>query len=264
MGFLIAEKLLDKGSIIVIWDVNKQAINDINTKYSGNSNMIAKFVDVTSKQSVDNEAKAVITKYGKCDMLINNAGVVAGKPLLELTEKQIRRTFEVNIISHFWTLKAFLPSMIEKKSGHIVNIISSSALCPVSHLTDYATTKAAARALDLSLHRELKDLEINEGIVFTGIYPHFMNTGMFKGAKNSDRLFSNIWTGKDMLEPEFVADETIKAIQFEKREVILPWQLGHWLYFAHNLPHIAQDEAALVSNSMKEFTGGPNTLKSKL
>ena len=91
-----------------------------------------------------------------------------------------------------------------------------------------------------------------------------MNTGMFKGAKNSDKFYSYIWSGKDMLEPEFVADETVKAIEFEKRELILPWQLGHWLYFAHNLPHNVQDEAAIVSNSMKEFIGGPNRLKSKL
>ena len=145
LGFLIAEKLLNKGAILIIWDVNKTAINDINTKYNGNPKIIAKFVDVTSKKSVDIEAKAVLTKYGKCDMLINNAGVVAGRPLLQLTERDIRRTFEVNIISHFWTLKAFLPDMIKRKSGHIVNIISTSAFCPVSHLTDYATTKAAAR-----------------------------------------------------------------------------------------------------------------------
>ena len=105
---------------------------------------------------------------------------------------------------------------------------------------------------------------MDSGIVFTGIYPGFMDTGMFKGATYSNKFYSQIWTGRDMLKPEFVANETVKAIEYEKREIVLPRQLGPWLYFAHNLPHRLQDYAATVSNSMKEFVGGPNRLKSKL
>ena len=154
--------------------------------------------------------------------------------------------------------------MIANKSGHIVNIISTSGLCAVSHLVDYASTKAAARSVDLGIYRELCDLEMDEGIVVSGIYPHFMDTGMFKGAKNGDRLYTTMITGRDMLQPEYVAEETLNAILYEKREVILPYRLGHWLYFANNLPHALQDHAAIVSNSMKEFVGGPNRIKSKL
>merc|ERR1712013_320991 len=94
-----------------------------------------------------------------------------------------------------------------------------------------------------------------EGIVFSGIYPHFMNTGMFEGATNSEKLWCNMFTGKEMLEPEFVAEETVKAIEFEKREVVLPWQLAHWLYFSYHLPHSIQDCSAVTSNSMKAFMG---------
>ena len=71
LGLLIAEKLFKKGAIITIWDVNKKGINALNSKYNGNENIIAKFVDVTNKSMVDKEAQAVLTKYGRCDILIN-------------------------------------------------------------------------------------------------------------------------------------------------------------------------------------------------
>ena len=55
-------------------------------------------------------------------MLINNAGVVSGKPILETTDDEVLQTMAVNTLAPFWTVKAFLPSMKERKSGHIVNI----------------------------------------------------------------------------------------------------------------------------------------------
>jgi short-subunit dehydrogenase len=56
------------------------------------------------------------------DVLINNAGVVSGKPILETTDDEVLQTMAVNTLAPFWTVKAFLPSMKERKSGHIVNI----------------------------------------------------------------------------------------------------------------------------------------------
>ena len=96
LGLLIAEKLYENGAIVIIWDVNKAAINEINNKYN-NNRMIATCLDVTDKAAVDKEAEQLINKYSNVDILVNNAGVVSGRPLLELTEKDIRRTYEVNL-----------------------------------------------------------------------------------------------------------------------------------------------------------------------
>ena len=66
----------------------------------------------------------VNVQVGNPTILINNAGVVSGRPFLELSEQDILNTFSVNTIAHFWTIKAFLPHMIERKRGHIVNVAS--------------------------------------------------------------------------------------------------------------------------------------------
>eukprot|EP01084_Bolivina_argentea_P014745 27577_1 len=256
LGKLVALRLINEGCKVIVWDVNKQSLKECNNE----GKLIAKFVDVTNKSSVDKSANELLSKYGKLDILVQNAGVAAGRPLLQLTEKDIRTTYNVNIISHYWTLKAFLPSMLKNKSGHIVNTISTSALCPVSHLTDYSATKAAARALDISLKRELMDLEMDEGIVITGIYPSYMDTGMFEGAKYNNSFGSTLITGKDLLDPKYVADEVIEAIKYEKRQVVLPKALGKWFSFVQHLSHELQDENANSAQSMKGFVGGKNRL----
>ncbi len=63
------------------------------------------FLFTRNKQDVFDKAKIVLDKMGTVDILVNNAGIVSGKPLLELRESSIRRTFDVNVIGHFWTIQ---------------------------------------------------------------------------------------------------------------------------------------------------------------
>ena len=179
LGKLMADKCYAAGSQVIVWDVNRDAVaqcNQISDNANGGS-FFARVVDITKRDTVQQEAKIVLDKFGRVDILVQNAGVVAGRPLLELTETDVRRTFDVNVIAQFWVLAAFLPGMIRRKQGHIVSIVSTAAFCAVSHLTDYCASKVAARALDVGIKRELMDLEQDEGIVFTGVYPGFINTG---------------------------------------------------------------------------------------
>ena len=85
-------------------------------------------VDVTNRQQVYETAKKVENLAGNVTLLVNNAGIVGGTSFLDAKDEVIQKTFEVNSISHFWTTKAVLPSMIEHDHGHIGSIFHPNYL----------------------------------------------------------------------------------------------------------------------------------------
>jgi all-trans-retinol dehydrogenase (NAD+) len=92
---------------------------------------------------------------------------------------QMYDTF-TNVVSLLQTVKAFLPYMLGKNSGHIVSIASSAGLFGVTGLADYCASKFAAVGFDESLRMELSALG-KDGVHTTVVCPYFINTGMFDG-----------------------------------------------------------------------------------
>lgn len=80
--------------------------------------------DVGSFESVKSCGEIARQTFGDVDMLINNAGIVTGKKLLETNEKLIEKTIQINTTAHHFTVREFLPAMIKKDKGHIVTIAS--------------------------------------------------------------------------------------------------------------------------------------------
>lgn len=155
----------------------------------------------------------------KVTILINNAGVVSGRLLLDTPDDLIKRTFDVNVMAHFWTAKAFLPKMIENNKGHIVTIASMAGFVGISKLVDYCASKHAALGFDEALRVELEQMGIN-GVKTTVICPYFMQaTGMFDDVKS--RFFPT-------LKSNDVADRIVKAIDRDEILVMIPG----WFHFA--------------------------------
>jgi all-trans-retinol dehydrogenase (NAD+) len=101
-------------------------------------------------------AKNVLEEIGTIDILVNNAGIVSGKSFLEISDEQIIKTFQVNALAHFWTVRAFLPKMIENRNGFIVNIVSAAGMIGVYKQSDYGASKFAAFGFDESLRMEIR------------------------------------------------------------------------------------------------------------
>jgi all-trans-retinol dehydrogenase (NAD+) len=183
------------------------------------------------------------------DVLVNNAGVVVGKPILDLTPEEIERTFRINALAHFWTIKAFLPGMIAADSGHIVTMASAAGICAVPRLADYSASKAALIALDEALRLELR--RARSHVRTTVVCPFYVATGMFAGAKTRWPLLLPI------LRPEDVAARVVGAIQNGRRRVIVPRIVG-LTFLARLFPVHWFDAGASflgVSASMDEFVG---------
>ena len=106
-----------------------------------------------------------------------------GTALLDTSDERIIRTFDVNIMAHFWTIKAFLPDMISQKRGHLVNVASLAGHSGTNKLVDYCASKFAAVGLDESLRVELFVQGHGDTVRTTVICPYYINTGMFAGVQ---------------------------------------------------------------------------------
>jgi short-subunit dehydrogenase len=115
-------------------------------------------VDLTLSTAITETAIRIRRDHGPPTILINNAGVGFVGSILEEPEENIRRTVEVNMVSHFWTVKEFLPDMIKNNRGHIVSIASMASFAGLSGMADYACSKAGTLAFHESLSQEIRHL----------------------------------------------------------------------------------------------------------
>ncbi|KAK0171477.1 hypothetical protein PV327_011239, partial [Microctonus hyperodae] len=111
--------------------------------------------NLCNKEDVYEKAEIIKKEVGQISILVNNAGVVNGKKLMDMSDELMSRTMNVNIMAHFWTAKAFLPSMMEKNEGHIVSVASLAGHVGVPKLTDYCASKSAVIAFNEALRMEL-------------------------------------------------------------------------------------------------------------
>jgi len=143
-------------------------------------------IDVTKDSSVTDAFEKVLQKYGKIDVLVNNAAV-SGFGLLEAYSlDRIRQMFEVNFYGVIRTYQAVLPSMRQHKSGLIINITSGASAHTSPFMIPYFASKFGVESITEGLQDELKQFNIDNVSIQPGVYPTEMNTGE-KAGVNSDK-----------------------------------------------------------------------------
>ncbi|XP_014713274.1 short-chain dehydrogenase/reductase family 16C member 6-like [Equus asinus] len=253
LGRLMAIKFASLGAILVLWDINEEG--NIETcrlaKEKRDVKAFAYKCDCTNRQEIYRVADQVKKEVGDVTILINNAGVVTGKMFLDIPDDMVERTFLLNVLSHFWTCKAFLPSMIKANHGHLVCISSAAGLVGVSGLSDYCASKFAALGFAESLFLEL-NLVKKTKIKTTIICPYFLKTGMFEGCTTKYPLLL------PLLDPEDVAQTILNAILEEQLYVIIPKMITFTLFLKQILSTemtIALAEYLGVHTCMASFKG---------
>ncbi|XP_054723108.1 short-chain dehydrogenase/reductase family 16C member 6-like, partial [Uloborus diversus] len=170
--------------------------------------------DVTSEEDVNEKAKLVLQNVGDVYILLNNAGLMQNVPFLQLDSAKIRKTFEINIIAHIWTIRAFLPNMIKKNRGHVVAISSAAGLMGHVNQSDYSASKFAVVGLMEALSEEMR----TEGhdIRFTTVCPLTVDTGMNQNPIAKYPILTPI------LSIQKAAEEILHAIRTEEFIAALP------------------------------------------
>ncbi|KAF8562494.1 hypothetical protein P879_11404 [Paragonimus westermani] len=188
--------------------------------------------DLRCRDQIVETAERVLSDVGRVTILVNNAGIVSGKMFLDLTPEEIENSFKVNVFSHFYTIQAFLPSMIgvrtcslvdqsgdsvEHKNarGHIVNIASVAGLVGGVGLSDYCATKAANLLMSESLELELEEMHLQDQIHVTRVCPFLLTTDMFRGCQPLRSWLLPI------VDAEYCARRIVDAVRTNEHEVVI-------------------------------------------
>lgn len=216
IGRELAIQFSGVGARVALWDINKVNIENVVKEIQENGGTATSYVcDVSNIDQIKSTADKLRREIGDVDVVVNNAGILNGGPFLLLKDEEIKRTIDINLLAYFWTCRQFLPPMINRNSGHIVNVASMAAMKGVAYLTDYAASKYGVKGFTEALADEMRR-EGYDGIFFTTIFPMFVDTGMTKYAH--DRL-------SKMLSPGEVASAVIEGVQRNKKTVFIPSNL---------------------------------------
>ncbi|HEY4297797.1 MAG TPA: oxidoreductase [Paraburkholderia sp.] len=167
IGALIAEAALADGNAVVAAGRNVAAI----VKRLGESAaLLPVALDVTSEAQAKIAVQAAVEKFGRIDVLVNNAGFGLLGAVEESTDKDVRRVYDTNVFGLLNVTRAVLPVMRANRAGHVINISSIGGYRGAAGFGVYASTKFAVEGITESLHAELKPLGLHATVVEPGYF----------------------------------------------------------------------------------------------
>ncbi len=174
IGREIAIRFAKEGAAVVLVDVRiptetEQLIQIFNP------NVLSAVVDIADVEAVERLVQKVHAWKGPVDILVNNAGIITREGILDLSPQQWRKVIDVNVNGTFYMCKAFLPDMVAKRCGKIVNVTSiAGKIGDITASCAYGTSKGAVNTFTRSLDRQLAEY----GIKVNAVAPHAIETDM--------------------------------------------------------------------------------------
>ena len=164
IGYAIAERMLDSGAEVCLWDIDDERLHVAESALSGKGRTVIMKIELTSEQEVQSAADKVQSLFGKIDILVNNAGITGGNAVTwEMDTLVWRKVIEVNLIAPFITCHAVVPKMIANGYGRIINVASIAGKDGNPTASHYSASKAGLIGLTKSLGKELatKNIMVN-------------------------------------------------------------------------------------------------------
>lgn len=220
--------LAREGCRFVLVDIDEEGLRSLERHLeSMGCEAFSRAVDITSKEQVRQLAGEVNRKIGAVDVLVNNAGMGYQNDLRHTPEEDWERLMSVNFNSVLYMTNAFLPSMITRGGGQIVNMSTGQVFFPVPTWGAYAASKAALATYSECLTWELAPFRIR----VTTVYPGLVKTPFYNVARAMNPAQKLILWYVNALgsRPEAMARKIVKGIRHRKRRVI---QSGlNWLTY---------------------------------
>jgi all-trans-retinol dehydrogenase (NAD+) len=215
IGRLMGNMCLQDGAKqLVIWDINKEKLDETTREFRALHFIVyAYVVDVSEISQVTECAQKVKNEVGEVDILINNAGIITGnRTFQEFTHAEVNKIMAVNTTALMHVTLEFLPGMVSKGFGHIVNISSAAGMLSNPLMSVYCASKWAVSGWSESMRIELESNR--SGVHVTTVNPSYIDTGMFDGVRVNSLM--------PLLKPEILAGKVVRAIKSNRLFVRAP------------------------------------------
>lgn len=187
IGRAIARRLAYADCDVVLLARSRDELNELATEIkSAGREAMAIQTDLRDPAQIERAVEKALGYFGRIDVLVNNAGLWHYAPVQELKLEDWDEMFDVNVRGAFLATKFLLPSMLARRSGHIVNIVSVSGLIGEAEAAGYNATKWAMRGFSYSLLKEVRD----RGVRVTMIHPGGVNNDEAK-TQRAGKLVQN-------------------------------------------------------------------------
>jgi len=225
LGLALARKFAKQRCRLAICARDKDELDRASRSLAAaGAEVLALPCDVTNRSEVDQLISDVTTHYGRVDILVTNAGVIQVGPVESVVIEDFEQAMNVMFWGTVFPTMALLPGMLERNSGHIVNITSIGGKVGVPHLLPYTCAKYAATGFSEGLRAEL----VRSGVRITTIAPGLMRTGsynaaLFKGDHEAEAAWFSISSSLPgiTINAERAAGQIVNAVRRGQAEKVL-------------------------------------------
>ncbi|KAF4415969.1 short-chain dehydrogenase reductase [Fusarium acutatum] len=228
IGAAIVSKFAERGIKVLILDRSPPT-----TKLAANTYFYK--IDLTDSEGISSVADQIREDHGNPTVLINNAGFAELKSILDLPESYFKNIFDVNLLAPYLLTKQFLPSMIKRDHGHIVNIASQASFATQATNVAYGSTKVGLLAFHEGLAQELRHIYRAPRVRTSVVHPSWIRTAMTAEMVAKGKL-------KDTVTPaEVVADRICdQVLSGFGAQIMVPSNLW-WTSLIRGLPGWLQE-----------------------
>ncbi len=247
IGRATALRFAARGATVVLASRQAEALRALAAECrEAGGDALAVQTDVTDAGQVESLARTTVARFGQIDVWVNNAGVSVFAPFLEMPLDDFRRVLDVNLFGCVYGARAALAVMTKQGHGSLINVASIVGEVPQPYTAPYGMSKAAVRALGVSLRSELA-LAKQTGISVSTIMPATIDTPFFRHAAN--------YTGRQVVamppvySPDLVAKAIVRVSRKPRNELVVGGAIGKALVAQHRkTPAAVEAQMALQTD----------------